>query len=228
MASVSVIIPTLDAAAHLRRALAPLGAGATHGLVKQVIVSDGGSQDETVAIAEAAGCDVIVGPRGRGKQMRAGAAAARAEWLLFLHADTALGPGWIAETERFIAQPGAHMHAGAFTLAFDDDTAAARRVVLWARRRARWLKLPYGDQGLLISRSFYEALGGHADLPLMEDVDIVRRIGARRLALLQSEAVTSAEKYRRDGYNKRAWRNLVLTARFLMGADPVLLAKAYD
>lgn len=225
---ISVIIPTLNAAAHLPRALTPLVAGVAHGLVKQVIVSDGGSSDDTIAIAEAAGCDVLKGEAGRARQMRAGARAAKGNWFLFLHADTMLSEGWIAETERFISSPQAHMRAAAFKLAFDDDSPAARRVVYWARQRARWFKLPYGDQGLLISRFFYEGSGGFSDLPLMEDVEFVRRLGPGRITLLETEAVTSAEKYRRDGYGKRAWRNFMLTARYLMGADPVELAKAYE
>jgi hypothetical protein len=83
-------------------------------------------------------------------------------------------------------------------------------------------------RGLLISRFFYDGLGGYPDIPLMEDVEIMRRIGPQRLVLLDTEAVTSAEKYRRDGYGRRAWRNLTMMARYLMGADPVELAKAYD
>ncbi len=225
---ISVIIPTLNAAAHLPRSLAPLVAGAAHGLVKQVIVCDGGSSDETLAIAEAAGCDIMSSAPGRAKQMRAGAAAAKAHWFLFLHADTVLSHGWITDVEAFLAAHQAHMRAAAFRLAFDDDSPAARRVVWWARLRARWLKLPYGDQGLLISRFLYEGSGGFSDLPVMEDVEFVRRIGGERIVLLSAEAVTSAEKYRRDGYDKRAWRNFMLTARYLMGADPVELAKAYD
>jgi rSAM/selenodomain-associated transferase 2 len=223
-----VIIPTLNAAVHLPRALGPLADGKARGLVRQVVVADGGSSDTTLAIAAAAGCDTVVSAPGRGKQMRAGTTAAKAHWFLFLHADTALGAGWIDETERFIAGRRARMHAGAFQLAFDDATSEARRVVYWARLRARLFKLAYGDQGLLISRYFYEAIGGYADIPLMEDVEIVRRIGAKRMRLLDAEAITSAEKYRRDGYNRRAWRNLTLTARFLLGADPVELAKSYD
>lgn len=225
---ITVVIPTLNAAAHLPKALAPLVEGVTHGLVKQVIVTDGGSTDDTIAIAEAAGCDVIRSEAGRSKQLRAGAAAAKAKWLLFLHADTVLSPGWIEEAERFISSPQSHMRAAAFKFAFDDASPQARRVAYWARLRVRWFKLPYGDQGLLISRFFYEASGGYSDLPLMEDVEFVRRIGANRIVLLETEAVTSAEKYRRDGFQKRAWRNLVLTVRYLLGADPVELAKAYD
>ncbi len=225
---ISIIIPTLNAAAHLPNTLAPLVDGMAQGLVKQVIVSDGGSTDDTTAIAEAAGCVLVQGAPGRAKQMRAGAAAAKANWFLFLHADTVLSPGWVEETQRFIGSHQAHMRAAAFRLAFDDDAPAARRVVWWARQRARWLKLPYGDQGLLVSRFLYEGAGGFSDLPLMEDVEFVRRIGGDRIVLLNTEAVTSAEKYRRDGYGKRAWRNFTLTARYLMGADPVELAKAYD
>jgi rSAM/selenodomain-associated transferase 2 len=224
----TVIIPTLNEARRLPLTLAPLVDGAIGGLVRQVIVTDGGSTDETTEIAETAGCDVILSEQGRAKQMRAGASAARGEWLLFLHADTALAEGWVDETQRFISAPEARTRAAVFRLAFDDRSAAARRIVFWARMRARLMKLPYGDQGLLISRDLYDTIGGYRDMPLMEDVDLVRRIGPKRLCLLDTEAVTSAEKYRRDGYDKRAWRNLSLMARYLLGADPAELAKAYD
>lgn len=225
---ISVVIPTLNAARHLPRALAPLVQGVHEGLVKQVIVADGGSTDETLEIADAAGCDIVSGAPGRAKQLRAGAAASRANWILFLHADTALMPNWVGEAQRFMNQPQARTRAAAFRLAFDDDSEAARRVVFWARMRARVMKLPYGDQGLLISRLLYDAVGGYPDLPLMEDVELARRIGPKRLTILDTDAVTSADKYRRDGWDKRAWRNLGLMARYLMGADPVELAKAYD
>ncbi|MBL8537716.1 MAG: TIGR04283 family arsenosugar biosynthesis glycosyltransferase [Hyphomonadaceae bacterium] len=225
---VSVVIPTLNAAASLPRALAPLARPAFEGLVKQVIVSDGGSDDDSIAIAEAAGCAIVQGPRGRAKQMRAGAALARGRWLLFLHADTALDGGWAAEAHAFMSERNAQHRAAAFQLAFDDESAAAKRVAFLANLRARWLKLPYGDQGLLISRFLYDAVGGFPELPLMEDVAMVRNIGARRLRILATRAVTSAEKYRRDGFDKRAWRNLGLLSRYLLGGDPVELARRYD
>jgi rSAM/selenodomain-associated transferase 2 len=218
---ISVIIPTLNAAAYLPGALAPLVQGAAEGVVKQVIVADGGSKDATLEIAEAAGCEIVESEPGR-------ATVAKANWLLFLHADTALAPGWTAEAQRFINAPQARKRAAAFRRAFDDHSRQAKRVVFWARMRARVMKLPYGDQGLLISRLLYDAIGGYPDIPLMEDVEIARRIGRDRLVLLETEAVTSADKYRRDGWDRRAWRNLGLLARYLMGADPVELAKAYD
>jgi rSAM/selenodomain-associated transferase 2 len=219
---ISVVIPTLNAAAHLPRALAPLVQGVQHGLIKQVIIADGGSTDETLEIAEAAGCDIIVSAPGRAKQMRAGALASRANWLLFLHADTALGPNWISEAQRHMGMPQARHRAAAFRLALDDDSATAKRIVFWARLRARVMKLPYGDQGLLISRLLYDALGGYPDQPAMEDVEIARRIGRKRLTILNSEAIASAEKYARDS----ALHNIGLMTRYFLGADPVELAKA--
>jgi rSAM/selenodomain-associated transferase 2 len=225
---ISVIIPTLNAEAHLPRALAALLPATLEGLLKEVIVSDGGSSDLTRAVAEAAGCAIVDGPKGRGAQLRLGAQEARAPWLLFLHADTALEPAWVDAARAFMQAPGAEARAAAFRFAFDDASLSARWVAFWVAVRCAALKLPYGDQGLLISRKLYDALGGFADLPLMEDVDMIRRIGARRLSILPARAITSADKYRRDGYLRRAARNLVLLARYLMGASPAELAKRYD
>jgi glycosyltransferase involved in cell wall biosynthesis len=216
---ISVVIPTHNSAAQLPRTLAALVQGAADGLIKQVIVVDAASTDDTVAMAEAAGCEVVRSEPGRARQMRAGAQAARANWMLFLHPGTALSAGWSEEVERFTRGPQARTRAAAFRLAFEDDTGA-RRAAFWARLRARVMKLPYGEQGLLISRLLYDALGGYPDLPAMEDVELARRIGRKRLHLLRTEAVSAA--------GKRAWRDLGLTTRYLMGADPVELAKAYE
>jgi rSAM/selenodomain-associated transferase 2 len=225
---ISVIIPTLNAAPHLPRTLQALVAGMTGGLVKEVIVVDGGSNDETLAIADAAGCTIAKAEPGRAKQLRTGVGVSKGKWLLFLHADTELATGWVEETARFLDAPQSRKKAAVYKLAFDDASAEAKRVVFWARLRARVMKLPYGDQGLLISRLFYDGIGGYPDIPLMEDVEIMRRIGPKQLVLLETQVVTSAEKYRRDDHDKRALRNLGLMARYLMGADPIELAKAYN
>lgn len=221
---ISVVIPTLNDAQHLPRALGALVAG-VGGIVKQVIVADGGSDDDTIAIADAAGCDIVKAEGGRATRLRAGADAAKGKWLLFLHADTVLANGWIEETERFINAPQSRKKAAVYRLAFDDASSEAKRVMFWARLRGRVMKLPYGDQGLLISRFFYDGLGGYPDAPSMEDVEIMRRIGPQRLAQLDTEIVTRADKYRGEGM--RPLRNIGLMARYMMGADPVELAKAY-
>lgn len=225
---ISVVMPTLNAAAHLPRSLPPLAHAAIEGVVKELVVVDGGSTDSTLDMAENAGARIVRSERGRGRQLRAGAAEARGEWLLFLHADTALDSDWTEAAVQFIRRTGVRERAAAFRFAFDDESAEARRIAWWVGVRCRLFALPYGDQGLLISRTFYDALGGYADFPLMEDVDIVRRIGGRRLEMLRPRAVTSAERYRRGGYGRRARRNLVLLARYFLGADPRELAKAYD
>lgn len=225
---ISVLVPTLNAEATLPNTLAALVKGVIGEIVKEVIISDGGSADQTAAMAEAVGCDVIVGPRGRGPQLIAAAAAARAPWLLFLHADTVLEDGWVEEARRFMARSGSEDRAAVFTFAFDDDSLAARHVTFWVGLRCRILKLPYGDQGLLISRALYDALGGFKPIPLMEDVDLVRRIGGHRLTVLSTRAVTSAARFRREGFFRRSISNLILVTRFLMGADPRALARTYD
>ncbi len=222
----SVVIPTLNAAISLPAAIAQFDAARATGLVADIIVSDGGSRDETFALAQAAGAHVVTGPPGRGQQLAHGAQAARGDWLLFLHADTCLAAGWEAAVTAFIAASGEH-HAAAFAFALDDDAPAARRLERMVAWRCRWLALPYGDQGLLISRRLYDELGGFRPMPLMEDVDLVRCIGRARLSILDHRAVTSAARYRRDGYLTRSARNLTCLSLFFIGVPPRLIAKLY-
>jgi rSAM/selenodomain-associated transferase 2 len=221
---ISAVIPTLDAAETLAFVLTDLHAA---GVVKEVIVADGGSRDKTVAIAHAAGARIVESPRGRGTQLAAGAAATSSEWLLFLHADCRLEAGWADAVENFIAMPQASPSAGYFDFALDDPVPAARRVERIVAWRCRLLALPYGDQGLLISRSLYDAAGGFSQLPLMEDVDLVRRLGRRRLTRLGCRCIASARRYRRDGYWRRPLRNLVCLSLYFAGVPPHRIARLY-
>ena len=223
----SVIIPTLNAEARLAQSLTALIPGVISGLVKEVIIVDGGSTDATPEIAEDAGCTFIRGERGRGVQLALGASRARAEWLLFLHADTELSTGWETEVANFISQPTSMDLAGIFRFALDDFSPAARRLETGVAWRCRLFGLPYGDQGLLINRRLYDALGGYSPMPLMEDVDLIRRIGRRRLAYLRSHAVTSAERYRTSGYKTRSGRNLLCLSLYFLRVPPRLIARLY-
>jgi rSAM/selenodomain-associated transferase 2 len=217
----AVVMPTLNAAARIGAALAALGP------VRGIVVADGGSADGTPEIALAAGGRVVAAPRGRGTQIAAAIDAADgAEWLLILHADTVLDPDWRAAAE-------AHMNAApdkaaCFRFALDSDAPQARRLERAVAWRTRALGLPYGDQGLLVRAAVLRAIGGVKPIPLMEDVDLVRRLGRRRIAALDARAVTSADKWRRDGWTRRSARNLCCLALWFLGVAPHRIARLYS
>ena len=222
--SISVVIPTLNAADVLP---ATLDALANARLVREIIVADGGSADDTRAIAAASGARIVAAPRGRGSQLAAGANAASGPWLLFLHADCRPARDWEDAVARFFATPGANGHAGYFTFALDASGRAARRLERIVAWRCRALALPFGDQGLLIGRTLYDAVGGYAALPLMEDVDLVRRLGRRRLRPLGAKLYSSARRYRSGGYLRRPLRNLVCLSLYFAGVPARHIARLY-
>lgn len=221
-AALSVIIPTLNAGAGLPPCLGALVEGLEAGVIRELVVSDGGSGDATLQIADVAGAVIVQGAASRGGQLRRGAQVARGEWLLFLHADTVLPAGWPAAVTAQIDRGG----PACFRLSYDATGVMPRLVAGWANLRTKVFGLPYGDQALLISRSDYDAAGGFADMPLMEDVAMARALNGR-IALMPLAVTTSAARYRRDGWLRRGGRNLWLLIRYLCGADPVRLAVLY-
>jgi rSAM/selenodomain-associated transferase 2 len=226
----SVIIPTFNAEARLVHALASLVPAVVDGLVQEAIIVDGGSTDATLAIAEAAGARFVRGERGRGSQLVTGASMARGDWFLFLHADTVLEPGWEGEVRSFterVDRGRRPQAAAAFRFALDDDGLMPRLLERLVGLRCFVLALPYGDQGLLISRSLYGKLGGFRPLPLMEDVDLLRRLPRSRRLMLQSRAVTSAQKYRSQGYLARMSRNAACIALYYLRVPTRVLARLY-
>ncbi len=222
--TLAIVVPALDAATTLPATLAAL-ADACAAFDADLVVVDGGSHDETPEVARRAGARVIAAPRGRGVQLAAGAAAAMGDWLLFVHADTVLEHGWHEVARDFVAT--ARARAGWFRFALDDASRAARRLERIVDWRCRTLALPYGDQGLLLPRALYDAAGGYRPLPLMEDVDLVRRLGRRRLAALDARAVTSAARYRHDGYLRRGARNLACFALWRLGVPTGVITRLY-
>ncbi len=225
--NLSVVIPTLNAAGALPGTIGALAMADRRGIDLDIVVADGGSTDPTRARAEDLGARVISAERGRGPQMMAGAKVAQGEWLLFLHADTVLDRGWDATVMVFASDDRNRDRAAVFTFALDDPGPAARRLERMVRLRNNWLGLPFGDQGLLIHRRFYSRLGGFKPLPLMEDVEMIRRIGMSRLALFDVKAVTSAEKYRRSGYMMRILRNFCCLTLYFLRVPPRWIVKIY-
>ncbi|HXF53509.1 MAG TPA: TIGR04283 family arsenosugar biosynthesis glycosyltransferase [Hyphomicrobiaceae bacterium] len=227
---ITVVIPTLEAEATLGATLASLVPAAIDGLVRQVIVVDSGSTDRTLKIAEDAGADIVRAEPGRGRAMMAGAAAARYPWLLFLHADTVLASGWESEVAALIervASGARPLTAAAFRFALDDTGFFPRLLELGVVVRCALFRLPYGDQGLLIPRRLYDQVGGYRPLPLMEDVDLIRRLGRSRTLILRTSAVTSALRYKREGYLVRAARNLSCVGLFYLRAPMPLIERLY-
>src|SRR5258706_2531053 len=187
---ISVVIPTLNAERLLPRCFDSLIAAAVRGVVREVIVSDAGSGDGTLDIADAAGAHIVRARKGRGTQLIEGAAIAKSDWLLFLHPETSLEPGWEVEAESFINQALMERpRAAVFRFALEDFGGEARRAEAKASLRTMLFALPYGDQGLLIPKRLYHKIGGYRALRDMEDADLVRRIGRRRLVRLRSRAV---------------------------------------
>ena len=235
MAPLSIIIPTLNAVPVLGPTLAALAQIESAGLVRELIIADGGSTDETRQAAREAGAVLVDSPPGRGSQLRAGAESAHGDWLLFLHADTVLSEGWSDAVRTFIADEDKAVErsdpqrlcAGYFKFALDDPSPQARRVERLVGWRNRVLALPYGDQGLLMPKALYEQVGGYRAVTLMEDVEIVRRIGRRRLQLIDMPAVTSATRYRRDGYWRRPARNILCLALYYLGLPRPLIHRIY-
>jgi len=193
---ISVVIPTLNAERQLPRCFDSLIAAAVRGVVREVIVADGGSADATLEIADAAGAHIVQATKSRSLQLAAGAAIAKSDWLLFLHPDTALEQGWEAEVESFIGQSAIEQpRAAVFRFALEDFGAPARRAEAKAHARTVLFALPYGDQGLLLPKRLYQKIGGYRTLAGMEDADIVRRIGRRRLVGLRSRAINIARPH---------------------------------
>lgn len=216
---IAVVVPSLGDSDALASLLADLP-------LKIELVVVAGAEDPALdrLLAGRAGARVLRTEAGRGRQMNAGAAAASADWLLFLHADSRLPSGWHAA----IAATDPAVEGGWFRFGLDDTAWQARvieRLVAW---RVRTLKLPYGDQGLFVRRDLFARLGGFREWPLMEDVDFVRRLtAATRTLEIPLTLLTSSRRWRRDGWVRRSARNLALISLYFAGVAPTRLARWY-
>jgi uncharacterized protein len=207
-ATLAVIVPALNEARHLASTLQAVAQGHP----EEIIVADGGSTDATRELARASGAIVVSAPRGRAQQMNAAAATASAARLLFLHADTLPPPGYREVLDRTLSRP--EVAAGAFAFGVRDPLPFRRVLELAVAARCRWLRLPYGDQGLFLRRDLFEAIGGFPNWPILEDLEIVRRLAAHgRLTIAPAKVATSSRRWRARGL----WRTVLIHQLILVG-----------
>jgi rSAM/selenodomain-associated transferase 2/rSAM/selenodomain-associated transferase 1 len=219
---ISVVIPALNEEEHLEAALESV----TREPDIEVIVVDGGSTDGTAGLALARGARLLTTNAQRARQMNAGAAAASAPVLLFLHGDTRLPPGFSGHALELLGGRGTA--AGAFRLAVAGRSRGLRLVEGLANARSRLLHLPYGDQGLFVMADLFRRLGGFPELPIMEDVVFVRRLKERgRIAIAPCSALTSDRRWRRLGILRTTLVNQAVFTGFFLGVDPARLAGWY-
>ncbi len=223
-APLSIIIPTLDSQHDLAPTLTALREGKGAGLIHEIVVSDGGSSDQTATRATQSGAILVSGARGRGSQLRRGACAASGAWLLFLHADTHLSPGWAGDVDAHIRRHPDR--AACFRLAFRAGGVAPVIVARFANLRTRFAGLPYGDQGLLIPREVYDRIGGYPDIPLMEDVAIARALRGD-IRLLGTKAATDPTRFQEHGWVRHGAGNMWRLVRYLTGTPPEDLDRTY-
>ena len=219
---VSIIVPTLNEAAQISQTLQALMALAGE---KEILVVDGGSEDETVALARGAGVIVIESARGRGVQQHAGAMAARGDVLWFVHADTIAPPNGILDINAALADSA--IVGGNFGLTFDGASRAARQLTA-IYPALRWLNLCYGDSGIFVRRSVYEAVGGFREFAVFEDLDLLKRLRrAGRFVHLKTRIVTSSRRFESRNFAGMWAHWTALQVLYWAGVHPNTLARWY-
>ena len=216
----SVIIPALNEADVIEATIDWIRRQAVH----EILVVDGGSTDATPTVAEAAGATVLDAPRGRARQMNHGAEHASGDAFLFLHADTLLPPNGVSLIRNTLSDPGGD--AGTFRLAFDDPSPLLR-FYAWCTRWP-WIRICFGDRGLFVRRSAFEAVGGYPDWPIFEDLELADRLKDHgEFRFLSASVTTSARRFQKHGALRQQLRNLYLWTHYLRGTDPERVAHLY-
>jgi rSAM/selenodomain-associated transferase 2 len=224
--TVSVIVPVLHETGQLDSLVDHL-LQVAEGELLEIIVVDGSPEGESIGTITRDGVIRLIAPAGRARQMNAGAASARGDVVLFLHADTRLPQGAFRHVAGALSD--GRFVAGAFDLRYGSDRLSIRFVARVACLRSRLTRMPYGDQAQFFRRDYFEALGGYADIPLMEDVEIMRRIKERgdRISILDKAVVTSARRQEAEGAVYCTLRNWTLVTLYLLGVSPQRLVRFY-
>jgi len=232
MNKLSVIVPMLNEEPTIARTLDAIAAGASSAAVTvevivEVVVVDGGSSDRSRDKARPRCATLLVAPRGLARQMNAGAAAAKGDTLIFVHADTLMPPSFAADITAALADPA--IVGGRFDLRLDDGAPLLRLIGWLISVRSRFSRTGTGDQAIFVRREVFERLGGYRDIAVCEDLDLARRLKrAGRVACLRSRVTTSARRWRQGGVLATTMRMWFVRAAFLLGVSPARLAHLYN
>ena len=221
-APISIIIPTLNSETDLIETLGSLFEGIENNLIRELIISDGGSTDKTKFIANEVGAIIVEGSYGRGQQISKGVDKSQGDWILILHADTSLSLDWSVKLLQKIDKNFAYH----FKLKFKSKSFFARILEYWAQIRSKFLSLPYGDQGFLIHRDLLDTVGEFPKIPIMEDVALAGKLKGK-IKSLDMIAHTSAEKYHKNGWLRQSLTNFFIVTQYRLGKDPYQLSKFY-
>ncbi|WP_375513440.1 TIGR04283 family arsenosugar biosynthesis glycosyltransferase [uncultured Nostoc sp.] len=219
---ISIIIPAINEAGNIKKAIAT-----TQGSINiEIIVVDGGSDDDTVEIAQSLGVKIISSSPGRAVQMNVGAVTANGDILLFLHADSRLPSGFDDMIRTALQHP--ETVAGAFNLRIDASLLSLRWVELGVNLRSHFYQMPYGDQAIFLTKQVFQQIGGFPELPIMEDFELMRRLKRTgRIVIIPTPVVTSARRWLQKGVFKTTLLNQIVIIAYLLGISPERICRWY-
>jgi rSAM/selenodomain-associated transferase 2 len=222
----SIIVPVLNEQGQINSFIDKIKDQAFDGYF-EIIIIDGDPHGGTINTITDNSVICITSPKGRGQQMNAGAAMARGEILIFLHADTTLPDNALGKIN--IALQDRDYVGGAFDLKVDSDRLFLKYISVRASLRSRWNRIPYGDQAIFIRKKYFDQIGGYKEIPLMEDVDLMRRVkkNGKKIVILPDKVTTSARRWESEGAIYTTMRNQILVRLFYLGISPHKLAKYY-
>lgn len=226
MYNFSIIVPVLNEQEQINTCLDKIN-GRNYDGNYEIIIVDGDPHGRTINAVTDNSVICITSPKGRGRQMNAGAAVARGELLIFLHADTTLPDNALGKISR--ALQNTDYVGGAFDLKIDSERLFLKYISVRASLRSRWNRIPYGDQAIFLKKQYFDEICGFKEIPLMEDIDLMRRIkkDGKKIIILPDKVTTSARRWESEGALYTTMRNQILLGLFYLGVSPHKLAKYY-
>ena len=219
---ISIIIPTLNEANNITAAISSIQPSTN----VEIIVVDGGSNDNTAAIAQSLGATVISSAPGRSMQMNTGAAIASGDILLFLHADTQLPANFDTMIRHQLAQPG--IIAGAFTLRIDSPHPGLRLIEWGIKWRSRFWQMPYGDQAIFLTKQSFIQVGNFPEIPIMEDFQIIKNLKRlNKITIIDVPVVTSPRRWLKKGILQTTLINQIIVIAYLLRIPPNKIRQWY-